>query len=49
MAAKKVSNKRVLLVGAAALDKSPYLQSYINLYEENEFSYDILCWNRLGE
>lgn len=43
------NNKKIHLVGAAALDKSPYIQTYIDLFEKSHIEYDLLCWNRQGE
>lgn len=38
--------KNVLLIGAASLRVSPYINNYINLLKKNKISYDLVCWNR---
>lgn len=38
--------KKILLIGASSVNDSPYIQSYIEVYERNGIAYDLLFWNR---
>ena len=39
----------VLLIGAASLAESPYIQNYINILNKNNIQFDFLYWNRKAE
>lgn len=38
--------KKILLIGDSPVNDSPYIQSYIEVYERNGIAYDLLFWNR---
>lgn len=38
--------RKVLLIGGASLNVSPYIYSYIEILEKNDIPYDYLYWNR---
>lgn len=38
--------KSVLIIGDSPLSDSPYIQSYIEILEQNGIPYDLLFWNR---
>lgn len=38
--------KKILLVGDSPLSDSPYIRSYIEVFEQNAIPYELLFWNR---
>lgn len=41
-----MSMKPILLIGDSPVHDSPYIQSYIEVYEKHNIPYDLLYWNR---
>lgn len=38
--------KKVVLISGSTIDLSPYIKSYVKLFERNTISFDLIYWNR---
>lgn len=41
--------KKVLLIGDSPVSMSPYIQAYINIFEDNNIPYELVFWNKTLE